>query len=201
MAALIFVVGGAGAGKTTLAKLIAARHRTPVFDMDTLLRPAAEALMTQAGLDPNDRDSDAYKRLCRDLGYRITMDAAFENVALGNDAIVIGPFTKEVGDPNWLDAEFARSGTKAELVEVKVLSVYLSDEAIYKERIARRGGDLDRWKLDHWDRFKLSLARREVAWPLPAGAVLYYDNSLEAPERAADRLESFLFGDRSRDGG
>lgn len=200
MATLIFVVGGAGAGKTTLAKWMAAKHRIAVFDMDTLLRPAAEALMTQAGLDPSDRDSDAYKRLCRDLGYRITMDAALENVAIGNDAIVIGPFTKEVSDPKWLEAEFTRSGMKAEFVEVKVLSVYLSDETVYKERIARRGSDLDRWKLEHWDRFKHTLARREVAWPLPAGAVYYYDNSLEAPEQAADRLESFLFGNVDRDG-
>ena len=87
---LVFFLGGAGAGKTTAAKALAARRRAAVFDMDTRLRPAAEALMTLAGLDPSDRESDAYQKLCRELGYRITMDAALENVAVGTDAFVIG---------------------------------------------------------------------------------------------------------------
>ncbi|MEK0315291.1 AAA family ATPase [Cohnella sp. 56] len=194
MAALIFVVGGAGAGKTTLAKLVAARRNTAVFDMDTLLRPAAEVLMKQAGLDPSDRDSDAYKRLCRELGYRIAMDAALENVALGTDAIVIGPFTRELDEPDWIRDELTRAGIVPESVEIKVVSVYLADESRYRKRIAGRGGELDKWKLDHWDRFKRTLGRKEVKWALPDHAVLYVDNSPDVPGLAADRIERFIFG-------
>ncbi|MFD2328430.1 AAA family ATPase [Cohnella sp. GCM10020058] len=194
MANLVFVVGGAGAGKTTLAKRVAVRRHVPLFDMDTLLRPAAEALMTQAGLDPTDRDSAAYKSLCRDLGYRITMDAALENVALGTDAIVIGPFSRELNDPDWLRCELGHAGLNSDAVQVKVVSVFLADESRYKERIAGRGGMLDQWKLEHWERFSLSLGRKTVAWRLPSNAVLYVDNSTASPDRAADEIERFIFG-------
>ncbi|MDI4644174.1 AAA family ATPase [Cohnella hashimotonis] len=194
MANLIFVVGGAGAGKTTLAKLVAARRHVALFDMDTMLRPAAEALMTQAGLDPTDRDSEAYKALCRDLGYRITMDAALENVAIGTDAIVIGPFSRELNDPAWLSDELGRAGLDPAAVRVKVVSVFLADESRYKERIAGRGGSLDQWKLAHWERFSLSLGRKTVAWQLPSNAVLYVDNSTASPDRAAEEIERFIYG-------
>lgn len=197
MTNLVFVVGGAGAGKTTLAKRVAAARHTALFDMDTLLRPAAEALMTQAGLDPADRDSEDYKSLCRDLGYRITMDAALENVALGTDAIVIGPFSRELNDPGWLRSELERAGLSLEAVRVKVVSVYLSDESRYKARIAGRGGALDQWKLDHWERFSLSLGRKTVTWQLPSNAVLYVDNSTAAPECAADSIDRFIYGESS----
>ncbi|HEX7055765.1 MAG TPA: hypothetical protein VF260_01035, partial [Bacilli bacterium] len=88
MAKLIFVLGPAAAGKTTLARALAAKRKIALFDMDTLLRPAAEAIMTIVGQDPTDRDSPLYKKYCRDLGYRMTMDAALDNIALGCDAIV-----------------------------------------------------------------------------------------------------------------
>src|SRR5665647_307340 len=105
MPKLVFFLGPAGSGKTTLAKTLIEKHHAAFFDMDTLARPAAEAIMTLSGLDPNDRDSPIYKQYCRDLGYRITMDAALENLHLGIDAFVIGPFTQELEDPLWLEQE------------------------------------------------------------------------------------------------
>ncbi len=194
MAKLVFFIGGAGSGKTTLAKKLAARRRAALLDMDTLLRPAAEAIMTQAGLDPSDRDSAEYKRLCRDLGYRITMDAALENAELGNDAYVIGPFTKETKDPQWLRGELVRIGAAAAAVEVKVVVVYLSDLAVYRERIERRATKLDRWKLEHWEEFSRSLVKETPAWALPDGSVLAYDNTPPIEENGLNRLESFIYG-------
>ncbi|TVY02993.1 AAA family ATPase [Cohnella terricola] len=194
MAKLVFFIGGAGAGKTTLAKALAARRGVALLDMDTLLRPAAEAIMTLAGLDPSDRDSADYKRLCRDLGYRITMDAALENLELGIDAYVIGPFTKETEDPNWIRSELSRIGAAAGQVEVKVIVAYLADLESYRERIRRRDTVLDRWKLEHWDEFSRSLTVREPKWPLPENAVLFYDNSLPLSEEKLTALDRFLNG-------
>src|SRR5690348_6358440 len=107
MRKLVFFLGPAGAGKTTIAKILAKKHRTAIFDMDTLSRPAAETIMTLSGLDPNDRDSPIYKQYCRDLGYQITMDAALDNLQLGVDAFIIGPFTREIEDPMWLEGKLA----------------------------------------------------------------------------------------------
>ncbi|GGG79426.1 AAA family ATPase [Paenibacillus radicis (ex Gao et al. 2016)] len=191
---LVFFVGGAGAGKTTLAKALAGKRGMAFFDMDTLLQPAAKAIMTAAGLDPYDRDSAEYKKLCRDLGYRITMDAALENVALGTDTVVIGPFTKELNDPQWIEQELARIGGSLQDVDVKAVIVYLPDQESYRGRISQRGLKLDEWKLEHWSEFSRSLERRELAWNLPENAVLQFDNSEPFGESTLARLEDFIDG-------
>ncbi|WP_239618569.1 AAA family ATPase [Cohnella mopanensis] len=193
MPKLVFVIGGAGAGKTTLAKALAGKRGATVLDMDTLLRPAAIALMTQAGLDPNDRDSSEYKRLCRDLGYRITMDAALENVAIGTDVFVIGPFTKETEQPEWIEDELSSIGDAAQEVEVKVIVVHLGAAEIYRDRIERRNTVLDRWKLEHWSEFSKSLKMREPKWRLAVGNVLYFDNTHELDERRLAVAEAFVY--------
>lgn len=189
---LVFFVGPAGAGKTTLARAVAARRPAVILDMDTLLRPAAAALMAAHGLDPSDRDSTAYKRLCRDLGYRITMDAALDNLGLGADLFVIGPFTQETADPNWLTGELARVGRDLSEVAVKVVVVGLADESLYRERIAGRKLALDDWKLAHWDEFRRSLAPRAIAWPLDAANIQYVDNSPSNLAVTVQALEEFI---------
>ncbi|OME72527.1 hypothetical protein BK120_32995 [Paenibacillus sp. FSL A5-0031] len=194
MRKLVFFVGGAGAGKTTLAKALAKRRSVAIIDMDTVLRPAAVALMTQAGLDPNDRDSSFYKKLCRDLGYRITMDAALENIANDGDIFVIGPFTKETETPDWIEQELFAIGASLSDVEVKVVFVYLRDDKVHYERIVQRGSILDQYKLDNWSEFSPSLVRRELKWNIPASSVLYFDNSTPLNEQSLASLDQFVYG-------
>jgi adenylate kinase family enzyme len=189
----MFFVGGAGAGKTTLAKAVAKRRKATVLDMDTLLRPAAVVVMTAAGLDPEDRDSTQYKALCRDLGYRITMDAALDNLALDNDVFVIGPFTRETGEAAWIERELDRIGATLQDVDVKAVVVSLADEEAYRSRIIQRGLALDEWKLANWAEFRLSLTPRRVEWRLPESSVLYYDNSQPLEEQQIAKLEQFLY--------
>ncbi|MDQ6417976.1 AAA family ATPase [Paenibacillus sp. LHD-117] len=192
MRKLVFFLGGAGAGKTTLAKALARRSHAALFDMDTLSRPAAEAIMSLSGLDPNDRDSPLYKTRCRELGYRLTMDAALENIELGTDTYVIGPFTKETEDPSWLENELSRIGASLRDVDVKVIFVSLSNDSLYRERIRQRGSALDAWKLDNWDEFSRSLVPRHAQWPLPEASILYFDNSGETSEDKLALLEQFV---------
>ncbi|MDP9698143.1 putative kinase [Paenibacillus intestini] len=190
---LIFFLGGAGSGKTTLAKALSRKYKAAFLDMDILLRPAAEAIMTLQGLDPSDRDSPEYKRLCRDLGYRITMDAALDNVQLGVDTLVVGPFTKETGTPDWIEQELARIGRSLDNTDVRVAYVYLQNEALYRQRITARQSPLDEWKLANWDAFRSSLDRKRVAWPLPAESIAYIDNSSDDPAIAFAELERRMY--------
>ncbi|WP_405112773.1 AAA family ATPase [Paenibacillus sp. FSL K6-1217] len=192
---LVFFLGPGGAGKTTLAKAVAARRPAAVFDMDILLRPAATAIMTMHGLDPDDRDSAEYKRLCRDLGYRITMDAALDNIGLSSDIFVVGPFTKEAADPEWIGRELARIGRTLDEVEVKVVMVSLSDAAVYRQRIEGRHSPLDAWKFAHWEQFSASLGSRTIAWPLPPAQVAQIDNSHPDRQVAIAAVEAFIYGD------
>ncbi|MNI40001.1 Shikimate kinase [compost metagenome] len=188
------MLGGAGAGKTTLAKALAKRRRMAFFDMDTLLRPAAEVIMAVSGLDPNDRDSSDYKTLCRDLGYRLTMDAALENVELGTDVIVIGPFTKETEDPIWIENELSRIGASLQDVEVKAAFIFLQYDVDYRSRIEERHLIHDKWKLDNWEVFRQSLTLRELKWRLPASSVLYLDNSKPLTGDTISLFERFVYG-------
>lgn len=190
---LVFFLGPAGAGKTTLAKAVASRRKAALLDMDILLRPAADAIMTMHGLDPSDRDSIEYKRLCRDLGYRITMDAALDNIGLSNDIFVVGPFTKEAADPEWIGSELSRIGLSLKDIEVKVVLVTLANEELYRARIEGRLSPLDEWKFQHWDIFRSSLQSRTVAWPLPAPNVVLIDNSNPDVEVTAEEVERFIY--------
>ncbi|KEQ23844.1 AAA family ATPase [Paenibacillus tyrfis] len=199
MRKLVFFLGPAGAGKTTLAKALVRRRHAALFDMDTLSRPASEAIMTLSGLDPNDRDSDVYKIRCRDLGYRITMDAALENVDLGMNAFVIGPFTRELEDPVWPEKELLRIGASLRDVDVKAILVSLPGEEHYRERIRGRGLALDAWKLENWSDFSRSLAVREIRWKLPASSILSFDNAGPLSEEKLRQVERFIYGDESED--
>ncbi|ASA21454.1 AAA family ATPase [Paenibacillus donghaensis] len=189
---LVFFLGPGGAGKTSLAKAVATRRKAVVLDMDILLRPASDVIMTLHGLDPTDRDSAEYKQLCRDLGYRITMDAALDNLPLGTDILVVGPFTKEAEDPGWIESELARIGYTLQDVEVKVVLVKLANEALYRQRIIDRQSPLDDWKLEHWDQFRLALGSRTVAWPLPPAHITVIDNSNPDMSAAAAAVEHFM---------
>lgn len=193
MPKLVFFLGPAASGKTSLAKALTESRSGAFLDMDTLLRPAAETIMTIIGQDPNDRDSPEYKKHCRDLGYRITMDAALDNLAAGMDAYVIGPFTRELEDPLWLESELARYAG-SEDVEVKAVYAYLPSDEHYRRRLMERGSVLDAWKLEHWEQFRPSLMRRQIKWNLPAKSVLYLDNSGPLNTEKAALLRHFVDG-------
>jgi dephospho-CoA kinase len=192
---LVFFLGPGGAGKTTLAKAVAARRKAAVLDMDILLRPAATAILTMHGLDPDDRDSAEYKQLCRDLGYRITMDAALDNIGLSADLYVVGPFTKEAADPDWIEAELNRIGKTLQEVEVKVVLVTLKDEALFRKRITGRNSPLDGWKFRNWEQFRSAFSPRTVAWPLPEVNVTVIDNSSPELDVTAGKVEQFIYGE------
>lgn len=195
MRKLVFFVGGAGSGKTTLAKGITEKRHPVFLDMDTVSRPASETIMKMAGHDPDDRDSPAYKELCRDLGYRLTMDAALENLEMHSDVFAIGPFTSEIHNPGWIHEELAKIGASVHEVEVKVVYVYLSDMTLYKRRIEERGHKADEWKLANWETFVKRMQRTDVAWQLPDNGVLYFDNSVGTLEENLASVERFIYGE------
>jgi hypothetical protein len=193
MRKLLFFLGPAGAGKTTLSKSWARKHGGAFLDMDTLLRPAAETIMTLVGQDPADRDSPIYKKHCRDLGYRITMDTALENLELGLDAIVVGPFTKELTNPFWLENELSRIGAAVSDICIRAIFVYLPSEEAYQERIRARGSALDMWKLENWNQFSQSLIRNEIKWIVDPSSILYFDNSGPLSSEKLEVLEQFVY--------
>lgn len=190
MSIAIFICGPAGAGKTTLAKylvpLLCQRHTMPfcLLDKDTLTAPLSSELMFTLTGNRLDRDSPVYKGRVRDLDYTCVLETAKENMALGVNAVLPGPWTRELQS-----GALFRPTSLGLSSEDKTLVVWLElSEDKRKERIVHRGNPLDEFKLQNWDAY----ARRQA---LPSSLlpkdVLVLD-ALLSLDQAAERISEAL---------
>jgi predicted kinase len=163
----IFLCGPAGCGKTTLAKdLVPALNRLAygpfcLLDKDTMTDPLSEALLhslTGYGLD---RDSPAYKAHARDREYETVLRTAKENMELGLNVVLPGPWTKEIEsgavfDPRKLGFE----------LRDRTLVVWLQvPEEDRLDRILARGNPRDAYKLKNWKSYAKSIPTWGAAPP------------------------------------
>lgn len=172
---LILFAGHAGTGKTTLAKQalprLAARVGRDFFflDKDTAYGAFSSHIMGLLTGDPADRDSPTYLQQLRDREYASLLDITRENLALGLQVMLVGPFTREI-----MAGAFFRPqelGLPADTI-CRIAWIDLpSDEA--RRRIERRADPRDTWKLAHWD----SYLQRRVEPPEHPG-ILRFDNSV-----------------------
>src|SRR5690606_13110369 len=102
VARLVFFAGHAGTGKTTLARrampLMHARTGESfcVLDKDTVYGAYSAKVMGLLTGDPDDRDSPMYLENLRDQEYGGLLAIAAENLALGVNVLLVGPFSREV---------------------------------------------------------------------------------------------------------
>ncbi len=152
---LLLFSGHAGTGKTTLAKralpLLAQRSGHDFFflDKDTAYGAFSSHIMGLLTGDPDDRDSPTYLQHLRNQEYAGLLDITRENLALGNQVLLVGPFTREI-----LSGKFFRPvelGLPADTI-CRIAWIDLAmDEA--KRRIEARNDARDQWKLAHWDEY------------------------------------------------
>jgi hypothetical protein len=171
---LILFAGHAGTGKTTLAKqalpLLAARSGRDFFflDKDTAYGAFSSHIMGLLTGDPADRDSPTYLEHLRDREYAGLLDITRENLALGLQVMLVGPFTREI-----MAGKFFRPqelGLPANTI-CRIAWIDLSsDEA--RRRIERRADPRDAWKLAHWNDY----LERRVEPPEHPG-IRRFDNS------------------------
>ncbi|MGD9943024.1 MAG: AAA family ATPase [Burkholderiaceae bacterium] len=190
MARLIFFAGHAGTGKTTLAKravpLLHAQTGQSfcLLDKDTVYGTYSAKVMGLLTGDPNDRDSPTYLENLRDPEYAGLLDIARENLALGVNVVLVGPFSREVKSRLLFDPPRLAmpEGTTVSVVWV------LLDEATAKARIIARGNERDQYKLAHWDEYRV---RRFDPDPTEFPELLRFDNTVfdaQAFERLIDAL-------------
>lgn len=190
MARLVFFAGHAGTGKTTLAKravpLLHARTGESfcLLDKDTVYGAYSAKVMGLLTGDPDDRDSPTYLEHLRDQEYAGLFDIARENLELGVNTVLVGPFSREVRSHRVFDA--AALGMPA-ATRISVVWVELDEEAA-KARIVARAHPNDRYKLAHWDEYR---RRRFVPEPAEFPLLIRHDNTVfdsHAFDRLVERL-------------
>lgn len=152
---LILFAGPAGTGKTTLAKkalpLIVKQTGEDFFflDKDTVYGAYSAHVMELTTNNPNDRDSPFYLNQLRDWEYSGLLAIAKENLQLGVNVILVGPFSREIHSGRMFDPK--QLGIP-EASTIKIAWIDL-DEHEAKRRIEKRADPRDEWKLQHWDEY------------------------------------------------
>ncbi len=172
---LILFAGHAGTGKSTLAKkalpLIIEKTGEDFFflDKDTAYGAFSAHVMELTTQNPNDRDSPFYLENLRDWEYQGLIDIARENLILGVNVILVGPFSREIQSGRMFDAQ-ALGVPRQTTIQIAWIDL---DEAEAKKRMEKRADPRDEWKLAHWEQY--TKRRTEP----PTHALLHrFDNSV-----------------------
>ena len=150
---LILFAGHAGTGKTTLAKkalpLIIEKTGADFFflDKDTVYGAYSAHIMELTTNNPNDRDSPFYLKNLRDWEYAGLIAIAKENLQLGVNVILVGPFSTEIQSGKIFNPD--QLGIPSES-SIKIAWIDLAENEA-KQRLEKRADPRDEWKLQHWD--------------------------------------------------
>ena len=140
------VCGSPGAGKTTYARKLASAKNAALLDIDTVTERLVQIALRESGHDPDDRDSEYFKRIFRDPIYATLFDIARDNTPF-QKVVVVGPFTKELREPDWSSK---LSKTLGGPVEVHYITC---PPETRRQRLANRGNPRDLAKLQDWDKY------------------------------------------------
>ncbi|QWD64828.1 AAA family ATPase [Polynucleobacter sp. MWH-UH2A] len=170
---LILFAGHAGTGKSTLAKKalpkIIERTGEDFFflDKDTVYGAFSAHVMELTTQNPNDRDSPYYLENLRDWEYQGLIDIARENLLLGVNVILVGPFSKEIQSGRMFNPEALGipSQTKISIAWIDL------EEGEAKTRMEKRKDPRDQWKLAHWNEY----VKRRID-PPPHSSIERFDN-------------------------
>lgn len=155
---LHLVSGPPAAGKTTYARRLAEEIGAVLLDSDEVTERLIRAGLALAGLNPDDRDSPAYKMAFRDVVYETLFDLATSHCKR-LPVVIVGPFTTEGGDADWPARLEARLGKMPEFHYI------WCQPAERKNRLISRGSSRDLPKLANWDSYLSTCRETPPVYP------------------------------------
>ena len=170
---LILFAGHAGTGKSTLAKralpLIIKKTGEDFFflDKDTVYGAYSSHVMQLTTRNPNDRDSPYYLENLRDWEYSGLIDIVRENLLIGVNVILVGPFSKEIQSGKMFSP--VALGIPSETI-IRLAWIDL-EESEAKHRMEKRADPRDDWKLANWNQY----TKRRIQ-PPEHPAIFRFDN-------------------------
>jgi len=178
-----FILGHAGTGKSFITSRFIERQKQRgrawcLLDKDVVGENWSGPLLQALGQDPNDRDSPFFKENVRDLQYASTLRIAVDQLALGLDTVLPGPWSRELASGALFSARALGLPEGTRLRHVW-LDLPLD---IRKERIIQRADPRDQWKLDNWEAYAGALKRPSA---VVGGQVPVLDSSLPVAEQLA----------------
>ncbi len=177
-ATVMFLIGSAGSGKSTIGKYIASRYGCTYLDKDIVCNTFTGTLLEANGYAAYERDGcDYYRNVVMPLEYRALLDIANENVQLGQSVILDAPFLSYFAERDYVKGIVEHYGWNSNLVHPLVLQVNVNMDVLRK-RIQERNLERDQWKFEHWDEFVKGLRQKVCLWD--AVDRIEYDNSADA---------------------
>jgi predicted kinase len=159
-APVVFVIGIAGAGKSTIARQLAAGLRGVYLDKDTVAGSFTGLILESAGHDRGDRDSDFYRNVVMPLEYETLLSLGEDNMRVGNPVIFDAPFGAYFSDKEYIRR---RASEKSWPAGRRIVLRVQVDKERNRQQLIQRTSPRDAWKLEHWDEFWAS-AQRDCLW-------------------------------------
>jgi len=159
---VVFLVGAAGSGKSTVGKMIATHFNFAYLDKDVICNKFTGKLLETQGISPNERDGcNFYQTEIMPLEYETLLEIAADNVANGISVVLDAPFLGYFSDKEYikkLKGKYSWEDSVPLVLEVTVNSKVLL------KRIKQRNLDRDEWKLLNWNVFLNSLKSKKCLW-------------------------------------
>ncbi|QYB00311.1 ATP-binding protein (plasmid) [Rhodococcus sp. USK10] len=157
-------LGGAGSGKSTVARRISSITGAAYLDKDTISGPFVELALGVLGHEATDRESnDTYVSRLMPLEYDTLFAVAGRNLDLGHPVVLDAPFVAYLSDPDYLQ----RAIDAAAWPETHIVVVHVTASAdAVKQRLIDRGLARDHVKLGEWENYWSQFGSLRCQWSI-----------------------------------
>ncbi|MGC0239092.1 AAA family ATPase [Arthrobacter sp. SD76] len=145
----VVVCGVPGSGKTTFARELARVLKWPILDLDTLTNPLFEYAGGEYLVDVP-KAEPAARASVNDVRYGCLYDTARENLLLGNNVILVAPFTSERTYPEAWNRLVEKLGVPTSSVHLAWMDTPLLEIV---DRVRKRGAARDLEKIQEPETF------------------------------------------------